>query len=235
MYEIDFLPVGDGERSGDAIAMRFTRPDTGDVAHVIIDAGFQDDGEALVDHVKRYYGTDHIDLAMLTHPDGDHIGGMGVVVRKLNVGALLVHRIGERGGHPSRPQAPSMTSSKRLRLKAPRSTNLSAELRLLEALTVLGPDPDYYDELVSQQVQEEVAKAVSTARPPGLIARLALRAALKFPIEISFDDGPGANPRNNSSVITLLEVEGFRAPAPRPLFDQDDAGPVWTQVPEPRW
>ena len=28
MLEIDFLPVGDGEDSGDAIAMRFTRPET---------------------------------------------------------------------------------------------------------------------------------------------------------------------------------------------------------------
>ena len=57
MLEIDFLPVGDGEDSGDAIAMRFTRPDTGGIAHVIVDAGFQDDGEALVEHVKNYYGT----------------------------------------------------------------------------------------------------------------------------------------------------------------------------------
>lgn len=41
MYEVDFLPVGDGERSGDAIAVRFTKPGTDAIAHVIIDAGFQ--------------------------------------------------------------------------------------------------------------------------------------------------------------------------------------------------
>lgn len=41
MYEIDFLPVGDGARSGDAIAMRFTRPDNGRPAHVVIEAAFK--------------------------------------------------------------------------------------------------------------------------------------------------------------------------------------------------
>lgn len=76
MHEIDFLPVGNGERSGDAIAMRFTRPDNGGIAHVIIDAGFEDDGEALVRHVQDYYDTEYIDLAVLSHPDGDHIGGI---------------------------------------------------------------------------------------------------------------------------------------------------------------
>jgi len=90
MYEIDFLPVGDEGQSGDAIAARFTRADTGALAHVIVDAGFQDDGAALVDHVQRYYETSDIDLAILTHPDGDHIGGMGEVIRGLNVGVLCV-------------------------------------------------------------------------------------------------------------------------------------------------
>lgn len=97
MHEIAFLPVGDGERSGDAIALRFTRPDTGRYVHVLIDAGFQDDGEALVQHVRTYYGTDTGELAILSHPDGDHIGGMGAVIRDLNVGVLLCTVFGSAG------------------------------------------------------------------------------------------------------------------------------------------
>lgn len=73
MREIDYVPVGKGGRHGDAIAMRFTQPG-GDLVHVIIDAGFEENGEALVDHVRRYYNTNAIDLAIVTHPDGDHIG-----------------------------------------------------------------------------------------------------------------------------------------------------------------
>lgn len=37
MYEVDFLPVGDTGQSGDAIALRLTRPDNGELAYVVID------------------------------------------------------------------------------------------------------------------------------------------------------------------------------------------------------
>jgi hypothetical protein len=39
MLEVDFLSVGDGEKSGDAIAMRFTHPSNGHPVVAIIDAG----------------------------------------------------------------------------------------------------------------------------------------------------------------------------------------------------
>jgi hypothetical protein len=66
MFEIDFLSVGDGARSGDAIAMRFTRPDgDGPLAHVIIDAGFKPSGEKLIDHVEQTYG---VDTGRPSHP-----------------------------------------------------------------------------------------------------------------------------------------------------------------------
>lgn len=71
MFEIDFLSVGDGARSGDAIAMRFTRPDgDGQLAHVIIDAGFKSSGEKLIDHVEQTYGVDTVDLVILSCRDG---------------------------------------------------------------------------------------------------------------------------------------------------------------------
>ena len=46
-YQIDFFPVGDGSKSGDAIAMRFgdlSDPTKNQV--VVIDGGFQSSGEA---------------------------------------------------------------------------------------------------------------------------------------------------------------------------------------------
>ncbi len=213
MHEVDFLPVGDGERSGDAIAMRFTRPDTGSLAHVIIDAGFQPDGAALVNHVKNYYDTDDIDLAILSHPDGDHIGGMGVVVRELNVGALLVHRLGERGGS-TLPAADAVDDL--IATAQEQGTKIYEPFSGMNAfggaLTILGPDLEYYAELVPQQVEQALAKAVAAnLRGPGPLTRLAHRALSYFPLEIPFDDGEGEGPRNNSSVIALLELDGFRA------------------------
>jgi len=58
VFEVDFLPIGDGSRSGDTIAMRFTRPDTGTLAHLIIDGGYEDDGDALVEHFANVYRTE---------------------------------------------------------------------------------------------------------------------------------------------------------------------------------
>ncbi len=77
--EVDYIAVGDGERSGDAIALRF-----GDLAEardrqhvVIIDGGFQDSGEKLVKHVRDYYATNEVDIVVSTHPDLDHVATIG--------------------------------------------------------------------------------------------------------------------------------------------------------------
>jgi hypothetical protein len=93
VYDLSFLPAGDARRSGDAIALRFTRPDTGALAHVLIDAGYPGDGRRLVvDHVRREWGIERVDLAILTHPDPDHVGGMEEVLSALDVGTLWAHR-----------------------------------------------------------------------------------------------------------------------------------------------
>lgn len=63
MYEVDFLPVGQRGRHGDAIAIRFIRPSSPTYAHIIIDAGFEQDGQALVDHFDRWYETRSVDVA----------------------------------------------------------------------------------------------------------------------------------------------------------------------------
>lgn len=49
MYEVDILAIGEATASGDAITLRFTVPGTTRLAHVIIDGGFQSDGDKVVD------------------------------------------------------------------------------------------------------------------------------------------------------------------------------------------
>src|ERR1043165_9201459 len=90
-YEIDFLPVGES-KSGDAITVRFgnllgAQPKQ---TVVVIDGGFTDSGEDIVRHVKRYYGTDRVDIVISTHPDSDHISGLEVVLEKCKVGRAHV-------------------------------------------------------------------------------------------------------------------------------------------------
>src|SRR5258708_28173909 len=89
-FEIDFLPVGDGERSGDAIALRWQQPDGFYVA--VIDGGTKDSGEALVRHVTTVYGAKFINLVVNTHPDQDHASGLTVVLEKMPVLELWLHR-----------------------------------------------------------------------------------------------------------------------------------------------
>ena len=92
--EIDFLPVGNGEKSGDAIALRFGNlfGSRNEQIVMVVDGGTQDSGQALVEHIRAYYGTDTVDIVLSTHPDGDHASGLNVVMDELVVGQLWMHR-----------------------------------------------------------------------------------------------------------------------------------------------
>lgn len=89
-YEIDFLPVGNGSRSGDAIAMRYGYP--GSYKVMVYDGGTKESGQALVDHIKTYYDTTRVDYVVNSHPDGDHASGLSVVLDQLEVGELWMHQ-----------------------------------------------------------------------------------------------------------------------------------------------
>lgn len=93
-YEIDILAVGEGERSGDAIAIRYGnlhgRPD--EQAVIVVDGGTLDSGERLVSHIKTRYRTGRVNLVLSTHPDGDHSSGLSVVLEELDVDQLWIHR-----------------------------------------------------------------------------------------------------------------------------------------------
>ena len=89
-YEIDFIPVGERQKSGDAIAMRIT--ENGKTEIYVIDGGTKASGEALVQHIRDYYRTNRVDYLISTHPDMDHISGLKVVLEKLEVGELWMHK-----------------------------------------------------------------------------------------------------------------------------------------------
>jgi beta-lactamase superfamily II metal-dependent hydrolase len=207
-YEIDFLPVGDAGDSGDAIALRFAHPTTGTWVHVIVDAGFGGDGDDLVRHVKRYYETDQIDLAILTHPDADHIGGMGEVVRGLSVERLWLHDIGAHGGESLRA---AKAVNDLIEVAQEQGTTVEeawgGAQALDGALTVLGPSKDYYEELVQEQVSgisvPATAKKALVEAARGIWDRIGgvLGDEVPFPEK-------EVTPRNNSAMITLLKLDG---------------------------
>jgi beta-lactamase superfamily II metal-dependent hydrolase len=89
-YEIDFLAVGEGDRSGDAIAVRWAEGDGFKV--LVYDGGTKASGQQLVKHIKTYYHTSHVDYVVNSHPDGDHASGLSVVLEQLTVGEVWMHR-----------------------------------------------------------------------------------------------------------------------------------------------
>ena len=90
-HEIDFLAVGDGERSGDAIALRYW--DGHSYRIHVIDGGDQAAGQRMVQHIHDWYGAPkRIDAVICTHGDDDHSSGLREVIKSFKVGGIWMNR-----------------------------------------------------------------------------------------------------------------------------------------------
>lgn len=170
-FEIDFLAVGDGEKSGDAIAVRWgnlTGPRREQFV-MTIDGGTLESGAALVDHVKNVYGTTVVDLSVGSHPDGDHASGQYVVLDELGVGHLWMHRPWEHSSAIKHMFADGTLSNDRLSEGMKKALTAAWDLEKLakrkgipitepfsdgeakgqyEGIYVLGPSVKYYQSLL---------------------------------------------------------------------------------------
>lgn len=93
-YEVDFLKVGEESSSGDAIPLRYgdLYGDRSSQSVVVVDGGFKETGPDVVSFIRKYYGTSIVDLAICTHPDRDHAGGLSVILEELDVQRLWMHQ-----------------------------------------------------------------------------------------------------------------------------------------------
>lgn len=89
-YEIEFLPVGNGDSSGDAIVVRYGEDSNYKI--MVVDGGTKESGEKLVKHIQTHYKTTYVDYVVNTHPDQDHASGLSVVMESLTVGELWIHQ-----------------------------------------------------------------------------------------------------------------------------------------------
>lgn len=87
--EIDFLGV-ETDKSGDAIALRYTVD--GVTSIHVVDGGFIDTGDQIIEHLRTNYGTTKIEHVVLTHSDQDHANGLRAVLEKCKVGRLWMNR-----------------------------------------------------------------------------------------------------------------------------------------------
>lgn len=229
MYEIDFLPVektGElGSRSGDAITMRFTDARTGGHRVIVIDGGFSYTADSVVDHIRTYYETSHVDLMISTHPDQDHINGLAGIMElaaegEVSVGELLIHR-----PHDHTASAAEMSNIEVVDaliglaedLGVPITEPFTGLTRFGGQIRTLGPTQLFYKELLDEQIEEELSGEAALRRGQGKASGtlmekasdLLARAVSFLPVETLGEDGD-SGPRNESSVVMLLQVDGER-------------------------
>lgn len=88
--EIDFHHIG-SKKSGDAISMRECIGEQTTI--YVVDAGYQDTGKSMVENIREYYGRPtKIDHVVVSHPDGDHAGGIRNILESFEIGTLWMLR-----------------------------------------------------------------------------------------------------------------------------------------------
>lgn len=172
-FEIDFLPVGESTKNGDAICLRWGYNLDDDEKRnqwvMVVDGGFADCGENIVKHVEKYYGTKQIDVLVNTHPHADHLNGLEKVVEDCSIRYLVMHRPWEHGGlkdifNDGRVTSKSIKESLKNGLENAYSISVLAQnkgAKLCECFTpskwedlcgvdvyVLNPSKEYYENLL---------------------------------------------------------------------------------------
>lgn len=232
-YEVDFLQVGEGEKSGDAICIRF-----GDLWGsrenqfvMVIDGGTTDSGERLVKHIKSRYGTDTVDLVVSTHPDNDHISGLRVVLEELTVGRLWMHLPWHHAEDFKALFKDHTITSLGLKRKIRASLDTATDLEEIArrkgvpidepfsdvqlpfgdiGIDVLGPSTNYYTELLPQfretpEAREATAGAGFFERAASAVLEAAKTVVESWHFETLSDPPEDAtSAENNSSVILTI-------------------------------
>jgi beta-lactamase superfamily II metal-dependent hydrolase len=224
-YEIDFLPVGNGDRSGDAILLRYGNLYglRNDQVVVVIDGGYNDNGKEIIDHLDRYYGTDRVNLVVSTHPDADHINGLRTVVAELDVDELWLHLPDRHSAELAALKLNGWATATQLREAIRKDLSAVEDLEdiarrrgipIVEPfvgvshestyarLLVAGPTVDFYEELLPQFTRYQGQGIVTKA-----LEALARMVPETMWIETLTDDGE-TTPENNSSTILVLEIGG---------------------------
>jgi beta-lactamase superfamily II metal-dependent hydrolase len=90
-FQLDFHPVGDTTRSGDAITVRYGTP--GVYSIHVIDGGTQETGDRLVEFIREYYDNpQRIDAVICTHGDDDHSSGLRTIIENFEIGTIYMNR-----------------------------------------------------------------------------------------------------------------------------------------------
>lgn len=233
-YEIDYIPVGNGEKAGDAIAMRFGNlaGARNEQSVIVIDGGFKESGEKLVEHIKKYYGTDRVDLVVSTHPDADHASGLYVVLDNMNVGQLAMHRPWEHATEIKDFFKSGRITASGLEEKLEKSLQNASDLEALASkkgitiiepfqgltspdgttIRILGPSQTYYEALLANfRPMPEPISSLGIFAPIQKAAEEVVRRVRDYwHIDLLDDDDDTTSAENNTSTIILFTIDGHK-------------------------
>lgn len=220
MLDIDFVAGSnsdpDSTSSYDAITLRFKEDGDENQIVVVIDGGFSDTGNDVVNHLAKHYGTDKVDLMISTHPDRDHLNGLITAIQQLEVKELWIHQpdthtddLSEFTNLDNLNTLLAFAEDQGVTITEPFAGTSNFGGRIL----ALSPTNEYYEELLREQLDPEVKAAFASSgtanRFASAISNLFERALTHLPIE-TLGNGGKTHPRNNSSVITLLSYNSKR-------------------------
>jgi beta-lactamase superfamily II metal-dependent hydrolase len=87
--EIEFLPVGEKSKPGDAIVVRYG--DVNSFELMVVDGGNLESGKSLVEHIRQEFGNHRVANVVLTHADADHASGLRELLKEIPVDNLWLH------------------------------------------------------------------------------------------------------------------------------------------------
>jgi len=230
-YEIDYIPVGKKKKSGDAILLRFgnlSGPRSEQIV-VVIDGGFKDSGEKIVQHLTDFYNTNKVDLVISTHPDNDHISGLRNVLEKCDVTNLLMHRPWNHTNDIKNFFKNKNITTSGLEKKLEKSLQTASDLEDLatkndvniiepfqgvtgfnNTMQILGPSEEYYKELIPLfRNTPAPINALSFLAPVQKFVKSVVNwIEDRWDIDLLNDDEDTTSPENNTSVITLFVIDG---------------------------
>lgn len=233
--EIDFLPVGENSKSGDAIALRFGLYENSrwkNQTVFIIDGGDNSSGEALVEHVRNIYNTNIVDRVILTHPDSDHASGLRKVIEELEVKKIWMHRpwnhwddiknsivdgritknsFGEkvRSAYQFAHDIEKLANEKKIEIFSP-NQGATFSINSEKILTVLGPSKELYLSLIQASGKTPEMNIFESVRTFSTEKTKIVNEDYSFESENLADSDLPTSPENDMSLNMLLTVAGAK-------------------------
>jgi hypothetical protein len=139
-YEVDFFSA---ETGGTAILVRWGTP--GNYKLLVCDGGTRASAEQLVTHVQAYCLGSHVDYVVSSHPGATHAEGLALILERLSVGELWVHR---PWGHTDRTWNEMATARTLEELALARQVPVHEPFAgaVIGPFTVLSPNRSWYVE-----------------------------------------------------------------------------------------